>query len=443
MEELKSVHADWQADGGVLGSNRYMLDNQVDCDVTFCVGKQKQIISAHKYVLVSRSSVFYAMLRGPLQETGPIDVPDIEPDVFQQLLRYMYYEAFEPNGDSILVIALKYAATKYAVHLLVRACVKWLDDLITVENVCNIFQQAQALDETDLSSKCLDFITENGRLVLQQLSFENLSSYCVELIIKQNELCAKEEEVYEAVKGWAQSECARRNSAPCADNMRKVLGGLHNHIRYVQMDRKYFADRVIVDDILTTEEKLHLSRSFLGSDSLDTTCFIKTARKPLFQQERRVVRFASLAFPCPTAPNIHAIEFKCSRRVLLKGIVIYGATFSLRNPRRTSASLSFISNVSVKLLDDSKCTIVSMEGCRFIMEEKFQEILFDEPICLKPTWYAVILHIESPGHTYAGNKGETLINIDDEVFIEFRDCPLSTSPTNVERGQIPGLLLCI
>ena len=84
-----TVHADWQADGGVLGSNRYMLDNQVDCDVTFCVSKQKQIISAHKYVLVSRSSVFYAMLRGPLQETGPIDVPDIEPDVFQQLLTYV------------------------------------------------------------------------------------------------------------------------------------------------------------------------------------------------------------------------------------------------------------------------------------------------------------------------------------------------------------------
>ncbi|KAL3859474.1 hypothetical protein ACJMK2_009694, partial [Sinanodonta woodiana] len=238
------------------------------------------------------------------------------------------------------------------------ACVKWLDDLVTVENVCDIFQQAQALDETDLSSKCLDFITQNGRLVLQLLSFENLSSYCVELIIKQNELCAKEEEVYEAVKGWAQSECARRNITPCADSMRKVLGGLHNHIRYVQMDRKYFADRVIVDDILTAEEKLHLSRSFLGSDSLDTTCFIKTARKPFFQQKRRVLRFPSLAFPCPTAPNIHAIEFKCSRRVLLTGIVIYGTTFSLRNPRRTSSSLSFLSNVSVKLLDDSKCTIV-------------------------------------------------------------------------------------
>ncbi|KAL3871894.1 hypothetical protein ACJMK2_039866 [Sinanodonta woodiana] len=351
----------------------------------------------------------------------------------------MYYEAFEPKRDSIL--ALQYAATKYAVHHIVKACVKWLDDVVTVENVCDIFQQAQALDETDLSSKCLDFITQNGRLVLQKLSFENLSSYCVELIIKQNELCAKEEEVYEAVKCWAQSECARRNITPCAHNMRKMLGGLHNHIRYAQMDRKYFADRVIVDEILTAEEKL--SRSFLGSDSLDTTCFIKTARKPLFQQERRVLRFPSVALPCPTALNIHAIELKCYRRVFLRGIVIYGATFSLRNTRRTSASLSFLSNVSVKLLDDSKCTIFSMEGSRIIMEEKFQEILFDEPICLKPTWYAVILHIESPGNTYAGNKGENLINIDDEVFIEFRDCPLSRNSTNVSRDQIPGLLLCI
>ena len=55
----------------------------------------------------------------------------------------MYYEAFEPNGNSIL--ALQYAAKKYAVHVLVKQCVKWLNDLVTVENVCDIFQQAQHL----------------------------------------------------------------------------------------------------------------------------------------------------------------------------------------------------------------------------------------------------------------------------------------------------------
>ena len=83
----------------------------------------------------------------------------------------------------------------------------------------------------------------------------------------------------------------RRNIKPCAVNMREVLGGLQNHIRYALMDSKYFADRVAVDDILSTEEKLHLSRSLLGNDSLGTTCFKKTARKPLFQKKRSVKVF--------------------------------------------------------------------------------------------------------------------------------------------------------
>ncbi|KAK3590978.1 hypothetical protein CHS0354_020331 [Potamilus streckersoni] len=429
---LSNLHADW-TEGGVLDSNRYMFENQMDCDVTFHVGKQRQIVKAHKYVLFSRSSVFYAMLCGPLQETGPIDVPDIEPGAFQQLLRFMYYEAFEPNGDCIL--ALLYAAKKYAVHFLVTKCVKWLKNAVSVENVCDIFQQAHALDETDLSSKCLEFILDNGHSVIKQLSFKELSSGCVELIIKKDDFCAKEEEIYEAVKGWAKHECGRKNLKPSAGNMRKVLGGLRNHIRYALMDKKYFADRVIVDDILTTDEKLHLCRSFLGSDNLGATCFMQTERKPIFQKKHKVMRFSNSTIRCPTSRITHAIEFKCSRRVLLTGIVIYGV--------ENQKSPSCMPHVRIELLEESKRSVFSMTSCFLTSEKKFQEILFDKPVFLKPTWYSVTLLVEMIGLTHCGVSGESIISIDDEVFIEFRNCFLSNGQTCVSFGQIPGLLLCI
>ena len=68
-----------------------MLDNQIDNDVTFLLpgpGDSSTVIRAHKYVLVSRSPVFFAMLNGPLAEKNrQIKITDIAPEGFWNLLR--------------------------------------------------------------------------------------------------------------------------------------------------------------------------------------------------------------------------------------------------------------------------------------------------------------------------------------------------------------------
>lgn len=79
---------DWQSDKSLAECNNLMLSDQIMCDVTFCVGKESKVIKAHKYVLGSRSSVFFAMLFGTLAETkAKIQIPDIEPDIFEILLK--------------------------------------------------------------------------------------------------------------------------------------------------------------------------------------------------------------------------------------------------------------------------------------------------------------------------------------------------------------------
>ena len=79
---------DWQGGKKVLVCNKYMLNNQLYCDVKFQVGKAARLISAHKYVLASRSSVFAAMFYGGLPEISDvIVVSDIEPEIFDTLLR--------------------------------------------------------------------------------------------------------------------------------------------------------------------------------------------------------------------------------------------------------------------------------------------------------------------------------------------------------------------
>ena len=80
---------DWQSGKSIPDINRHMLENQLECDVSFLVGEEKKKISAHKYVLVSRSSVFYAMLCGPLSgnDEEPIVIPDIDSATFTKMLK--------------------------------------------------------------------------------------------------------------------------------------------------------------------------------------------------------------------------------------------------------------------------------------------------------------------------------------------------------------------
>jgi BTB/POZ domain-containing protein 3/6 len=52
-------------------------------------------------------------------------VPDVEPDAFLALLKYLYCDEIQLEPDSVL--ATLYAAKKYIVPHLARECVKYLE----------------------------------------------------------------------------------------------------------------------------------------------------------------------------------------------------------------------------------------------------------------------------------------------------------------------------
>ncbi len=79
---------DWQLNKDILECNRYMLDNQLNCDVKFTFPEGNDSISAHTYVLISRSPVFYAMFAGPAKdESGTVVIQDMNKECFQEMLR--------------------------------------------------------------------------------------------------------------------------------------------------------------------------------------------------------------------------------------------------------------------------------------------------------------------------------------------------------------------
>ena len=82
---------DWQNINKTLGECvAHMLKNELETDVKFYVGPEREKFACHKLILASRSSVFYNMLFGPLAEGNEIELPDIKPEGFKNLLRYTY-----------------------------------------------------------------------------------------------------------------------------------------------------------------------------------------------------------------------------------------------------------------------------------------------------------------------------------------------------------------
>lgn len=75
-----------------LGS---LVDNPLLSDVLFIVGNEKigkKEIYAHKAILASYSEIFKAMFTSGMEEchSGKVEVKDIKPDIFRNLLQFIY-----------------------------------------------------------------------------------------------------------------------------------------------------------------------------------------------------------------------------------------------------------------------------------------------------------------------------------------------------------------
>jgi hypothetical protein len=106
MANVLHPDEDWQSRRSVIECNKHMLAQQLGCDVTFNIVRGETVqIRAHKYVLGSRSCVFYAMFYGPLSEnTGTeIDIPDMTPEQFNDLLQYVFLCPPPPPSISFLI----------------------------------------------------------------------------------------------------------------------------------------------------------------------------------------------------------------------------------------------------------------------------------------------------------------------------------------------------
>ncbi|XP_055348097.1 BTB/POZ domain-containing protein 6-like [Paramacrobiotus metropolitanus] len=213
-------------------------------DVHFKVGRQfgpTQNFSAHKLVMAARSSVFRTMFYGSLPEKIHLDIPDIHPEAFANLLSFVYTDTVD-NLDVGNVFATLCAAGKYDVPRLMKICSDFIANQLGVNNCLTILEQAIQWKADSVVQKCLDLVDAKSEAVLRSDPFTTIIPATLRMILQRNTLTARENAVYLAVERWAAAACARNGLDSSAANRRQMLGDALFLVRFPLLSPQQLAD---------------------------------------------------------------------------------------------------------------------------------------------------------------------------------------------------------
>ena len=203
-------HDDWQSSKNtVLQRTTYMFDNELMSDICFTCGEtSRRIFHAHKYVLATSSSVFFAMFYGDLaQKESTIRLADTDEESFKEFLRFLYTDDCEITVEN--AIGVLYLAKKYLINSLAEKCCNALEASIKPD-VFAVLEQAIKFDEKKLEAKCWNIVSQKTQECVQTEVFCSIGSYTLNSLLKRETLEITEVELFKAVLRWVDKECARQ-----------------------------------------------------------------------------------------------------------------------------------------------------------------------------------------------------------------------------------------
>ncbi|XP_067678142.1 BTB/POZ domain-containing protein 6-like [Haliotis asinina] len=307
---------DWQSGKTLSECNLHMLTSEESCDVSFRVGKEETLVRAHRYVLMSRSCVFYAMLCGPLAEKDDIKITDMEVEIFSEMLRYLYTDTTTLTAEN--VTGLFYLAKKYAVGGLERLCLTYLESSLTPENACVILEQAHIFDEEKLFDRALKVVVKHCGTVVRSPGFKSLCALCFHKVVSSDNFLTIDETSFRAALLWAETECKRQGREITPQNKRLVLGETVYELDLTAMGMMVFAKVVVPSGILSGDEctKLLCHMILPGSDVAPF--------KMKSELDSWITLYADRIRRYLSMKDSNQIIIACSEDVRLLGLLAYG-----------------------------------------------------------------------------------------------------------------------
>lgn len=365
----------WQAFMSTLKDRMATIFNrELLADVHFIVGKgnAQTRFPAHKFVLSIGSAVFDAMFNGPLTralnderskggeavsngtcDDTEIELPDVEPEAFQALLRFLYLDEVQIGPESVM--ATLYVAKKYEVTALEMACVDFLKANLNPENAFMMLTQARLFDEVTLADLCLSEIDKHAMDSLFSDSFFDIDLDTLKLVLNRDSLRCRELSLFLAAIRWAELECIRRSLELNSENKRKVLGEALYLIRFPLMTIEEFAHNVAQSELLTDKEVVNLFLYFTVS-SKPSVPFSIEPRCCITGEEHSVNRFQRTESRWGYSGTSDRIRFLTDRPIFITGLGLFG---SIHGPSEYEAVIEVIHTGSGKVVATNTTSFVS------------------------------------------------------------------------------------
>ncbi|KAL5284365.1 BTBD6.2 family protein [Megaselia abdita] len=422
----------WQATKStVLERNAAMFNNELMSDVRFVVGidaDNVQTIPAHKYILATGSSVFYAMFYGGLAEIKQdIKVPDVEPAAFLTLLRYLYCDEISLEPDNIL--ATLYAAKKYIVPHLARACVNYLEVSLTAKNACLLLSSSCLFEEPELMQRCWEVIDAQAEMAIKSEGFVDIDLKTFESILSRETLNCKEVHLFEAALNWATFACQKREMETSASNKRKVLGTALHLIRIPTMTLEEFANGVAQTGILTSQETIDIFLNFTAKNKPSLTYPTKSRAGLKTQVCHRFQSCAYRSNQWRYRGRCDSIQFSVDRRIFIVGFGLYGSS---------TGAADYNVKIELKRLGQT----LADNDTKFFSDGSSStfHVFFENPIQIEPDcYYTASVILDGNELSFFGQEGMSEVCMGNVTF-QFQCSSESTNGTGVQGGQIPELI---
>jgi speckle-type POZ protein len=155
--DTTSISQNYQHQDLILHQLQEMFDKMPLSDVTFNIRGRK--FSAHKAILAMRSPVLSAMFHHPTKEalSSKVNVDDIDPDVFQEVLRFIYTGKTQSTALNKMAPGLLAAADKYLLEDLKSWCEAHLIRQMSAENCLELLSLTTHHPAEHLKKYAIDY----------------------------------------------------------------------------------------------------------------------------------------------------------------------------------------------------------------------------------------------------------------------------------------------
>ena len=236
-------------------------------DVSLVVDGQR--FRAHRVILAARSEYFRALLYGGMKESqlSEIELMDTSLAAFKHLLRYIYTGQMRlGNLKDDLILEILGLAHQYGFEDLEAAISDYLRSILSIHNVCFIYDTASLYRLEHLVSSCCTFMDRHAGDVIKHESFNTLSASGIKEILLRDSFCAAEVAIFTAVHEWTRANhgtVAEDTAASILSSVRLSLMSTPDLLKVVRPTGLVPAD-VLLDAIQSRTESRDMELQYRG-----------------------------------------------------------------------------------------------------------------------------------------------------------------------------------